>query len=123
MAFNYTPPTYTLNAGSAEITLRGLNVDDLGYLIERHGELVDLILAPAFDVGEILKRAPGLAADVIACAAEDRAAADRAATLPLGLQLTALLEVWRLSFQEVDMGEALRLFVETMAKRPPRLDS
>lgn len=111
MAFDYTPPTFTVESKHGNLTLRGLNVDDLGYLIQRHGELMNLVFEGDISVDGLLQKAPALCADMIACAAEDKAAADKAARLPLGLQLFVLTKVCELTFSEADMGNVLRLFV------------
>lgn len=80
MSFNdYTPPQTTLPAGAGSITLRGLNTDDLSGLIRRHGALIESWFEGEINLAETIDKAPELVADMIACAAGEPEAVDRAA--------------------------------------------
>jgi hypothetical protein len=118
MAFDYQPPeyTHTLKNGQS-ITVRGLNVEDLGYLIRKHDALLGLVLEGNDNPADLIMKAPALAADIIACGAGERAAADKAARMPLGLQILLLTKIFELSMSEVDMGEFLGAVAEMLKSR------
>ena len=102
----------TSNGNSFDV--RGLNVVDFCYLVERHGELLDIWFEAGITITDILNRAPALVADVIACAADERDQTEKAASLPLGLQYRALSEIFRLTFSEVDLGKAVGAFLSNV---------
>ena len=121
MSFNdYKPQEVTIETDSTPITLRGLNVDDLSGLIQRHGALIETWFEGEIDPMLTVTHAPALVADMIACAAGQPDAVDKAAQMPIGLQARAIAEVFKLTFREADMGNAVRLFVKgfTDAKQP-----
>lgn len=116
MSFNdYKPKEVTIETDSAEITLRGINSDDLSGLIQRHGALIETLFEGELDPMLIITKAPALVADMIACSAGQPDAIDKAASMPIGLQVRAISEVFKLTFNEVDMGNAVRLFVKSFA--------
>jgi hypothetical protein len=119
-AFEYVPPKSTTSSNGMTVEVRGLNVVDFGYLIERHGDLLDIWFEEGITISEILNRAPRLVADVIACASDERDQAQKAAALPLGLQCMALSEIFRLTFSEVDMGKVMGAFLVGTTKVPTR---
>lgn len=122
---NYQPQTATIKTAGGEINLRGLNVDDLSGLIYRHGGLIETWFEGEVDMVQTVAKAPALVADMIACAAGQPEAIDKAAQMPVGLQVRAISEVFRLTFSEADMGELVRLFVQKFAeaKQPTTMES
>ena len=105
-------------AALGAFTLRGINVDDLGYLLEQHGESVGLLVADEPDFAGLLTMAPALVADIVAVAADEPHAADVVRRMPAPLQITLLVEVFKLTFTGVEMGNVLRLFVEAITRQP-----
>ncbi|PLX72626.1 MAG: hypothetical protein C0607_16080 [Azoarcus sp.] len=127
MAFDYTPPSYTHTFSSGKtITLLPINVDNLPALIERNVELMEIVFEGGTSAAEIIRRAPRLAADLIAFSAGEPDATNKAASLPFPVQLLLLTEVYRLTFSEIPAGNAVRLLTEmfTNLKKPtpPHLD-
>lgn len=119
MSFNdYKPQQVTIETHAAPITLRGLNVEDVTGLIRRHGALIESWFEGEIDPMHTITAAPGLVADMIACAADCPDAVDKAAQMPIGLQARAISEIFKLTFTEIEMGNAVRLFVEAFAKQP-----
>lgn len=117
----FAPQKSTVRASNgSSFDVRGLNVVDFGYLVERHGELLDIWFETGITITDILNRAPALVADVIACAADERDQSEKAASLPLGLQYRALSEIFRLTFSEVDMGKVTGAFLAGATKSPAR---
>lgn len=112
MSFNdYKPQEIILETSTGNITLRGINADDLTGLIQRHGALIETWFEGEPDPMQTINKAPALVADMIACAAGDPSAVDVAAKMPIGLQIRAITAVFKLTFEEVDMGNVLRLFM------------
>ena len=117
----FAPQTSTIQASNGNsFDVRGLNVVDFGYLVEQHGELLDIWFETGVTITDILNRAPALVADVIACAADEREQSEKAASLPIGLQYRALSEIFRLTFSEVDMGKVMGAFLAGVAQAPTR---
>lgn len=119
MSFNdYKPQEVTLETPTGNITLRGINAEDLTGLIQRHGALIETWFEGDVDPMQTFNKAPALVADMIACAAGDPGAIDTAAKMPIGLQIRAITAVFKLTFDEVDMGNVLRLFMQKSAGQP-----
>lgn len=119
MSFNdYKPQEITLETSTGDITLRGVNADDLTGLVQRHGALIETWFEGEPDLMQTISKAPALVADMIACAAGDPSAIDIAAKMPIGLQIRAITAVFKLTFDEVDMGNVLRLFMQKSAGQP-----
>ena len=96
--------------GGDSFAVRGLCLDDLSYLMRRHGSKLKKLLEDFSQTGEvtvegvaafalpILEAAPEIAAELIACASGDKNDAGIAATLPLPVQLDALEKLAELTF-------------------------
>lgn len=112
MSFSdYKPQEITVHG----VTLRGITADDLTGLVQRHGALIETWFEGDPDPMHTINKAPALVADMIACAAGDPNAIETAAKMPLGVQIRALTAVFQLTFDEIDMGNVFRLFVQTFA--------
>lgn len=119
MSFNdYKPPEITIDTSSGGITLRGISADDLTGLVQRHGAMLETWFEGA-DPMQTISKAPALVADMIACAAGEPGAVDMAAKMPIGLQVRALSAVFKLTFEDADMGNVLRLFAMSHAGEQP----
>lgn len=92
--------------------VRGLSLDDIMFLVQRHGAGLQAAFAQMMaSDGELstdtvagfalpfLTSAPKIAAEVIACASGDKDAADVAAGLPFPVQIEALEQIARLTFE------------------------
>lgn len=115
---DYTPERVDiLYKGKTLIEVRGLNLEDVSFLVRRHlAELRALrafILARNADPEKLLPNdidaailnllvsAPLTAATMIALAADDLSNVTKALALPMPLQMKILLEVVRLTFEDV----------------------
>ncbi len=93
-----------------QFTVRGLSLDDISFLVTRHSAKLAALYAQfklRDDIGEdnmmglaldLLKQAPELAADMIACASGDHEDSELAAQLPFPVQLDALEKLVTLTF-------------------------
>lgn len=106
-------PEEVVEIPGGSFAVRGLNVDDLSYLIRKHGPSMEKAyngfmeksagsFAPE-DVKDFLvplvEYAPDLLAELIACAADDMEAAPIARRLPFPQQVDALEKIARLTFE------------------------
>lgn len=116
---DFSPDSVEVVAGKATVRVRGFNLEDLSMLLRLHMEdmskivqLINLAKSVA-SVGadqqvmaeaivRLTVEAPGVAANIIAIAADEDRAADLAARLPLVLQIRLLTEIGRMTFD--DMG-------------------
>lgn len=111
---NYKPRRHEFALGDGQaLSVRGLSLEDISMLVQHHlpdlEELFDLFstIAEQTDdqfetvVVNLLQRAPGLAANIIALAADEPDAPKEAAMLPAPLQLEILLKVGNFTFEEV----------------------
>lgn len=129
MSIEFTEPSYTHTTRDGQtITVKAINMDGLSTLMQRNGELLEIVFEGGAKAADILTRAPRLAADMIAVAAGEPDAADKAARLPFPLQMILLTEIYRLTFGELDMGEGIGLFMtlfkglkQPKPKNPPAL--
>lgn len=124
---DFTPERHEvkLNKGSFHVT--GLSLDAVAKLLKTHlGEMetvFDMVTGSFKSVEEIdtaglahrlITESPGLAANIIACAAGEPEAAAQAAMLPFPVQVETLQAIGRLTFEEVGgvkkaMGTILQL--------------
>ena len=109
-----------------EFAVRGLSLDDISFLVQRHGaKLQDLFSQFVANAGELttesavgfavplMKEAPGIAAELIACASGDPEDAEIAAQLPFPVQLDALEKLATLTFES---GGGPKKLVETVIR-------
>jgi len=119
-------PTVTIAAPGGEFTVRGLSLDDVAWLVQRHGAALNALFArfvaeehelTAEGVSEValpvIQEAPGLAAELIACAADDPQARDVVRTLPFPVQVEAVEQIAQLTFH-AEGGP--KKFVETVIR-------
>lgn len=106
--------------------VRGLCLNDIMYLVQRHGAGLQSAFATmmategdlttdsvAAFAGPLLQTAPDIAAEVIACASGDPEAADVAARLPFPTQIEALEKIAKLTF---DAAGGPKKLVETVIR-------
>lgn len=111
---NYKPRRHEFALGDGEThSVRGLSFEDISMLVQHHlpdlEELFDLFanISEQSDdqfetvVVNLLQRAPGLAANIIAVAGDEPDAPQQAAMLPAPLQMEMLLKIGDFTFQEV----------------------
>lgn len=107
-----------------DFAVRGLSLDDISYLVQRHGQQMESLFSDfANTTGEItveavaafalplLKAAPEIAAGLIACGAGDKDDVGIAATLPFPVQLDALQKLAGLTF---DVSGGPKKLLETV---------
>lgn len=108
-------PEHKVEAGSGQsFTVRGLCFDDIVVIMQRDpaglavllgeisaGAVPEVLVEAHFP--EIMAKVPGLPAQIIACASDDtsEAAVAIARRLPLPVQIDALLNIIRLTFEPV----------------------
>lgn len=97
-------------SGGEVFAVRGLCLDDISYLMRRHGPHIKKLFEDFTQKGEvtvegvaafampILQSAPEIAAELIACAAGERDATSITARLPVPVQLDALEKLALLTF-------------------------
>lgn len=127
-----------------EIQVRGLNLDDVSFLVQVHRDDVDKIIAafrsevPSLDpeavdaavrergnamISVLLQHFPIVAGNVIAVASDEPEQWDVAQKLPVPVQIDALVKVAKLTFNDFDgfkkfLGNVLA--VVQSAKAPPQ---
>ena len=111
-----------------DIAVRGLSLDDLSFIVKRHGAQLNALFQSFTAAGELtvegvadfalplLNAAPELAAELIACASGDSDDAAIAATLPFPVQLEALEKLAELTFNVSGGPKKLVETVLRMAK-------
>lgn len=115
MTIDYTPETYTHTLKNGEtITVRGLSLEHMGALVRDNGELMEMAFEGTGTALKVVTHAPALAAQMIALGAGDPKGIDTAARLPFPLQLVLVAEIFRLTFGEIPMGNAVRLLMEIL---------
>ena len=112
---NLVIPTYTLRHRGEEITLHGLSFNDITSVLLRRREDVieawseferrtsdgsDLEAYQPFAL-HMLKAFPALVAEIIAISADEPEAVEQAAGLPGPVALEAILNIGRLTFEDV----------------------
>lgn len=144
---SYTTPRTTIQLDpSNSIAVRGLNLEDISFLVQVHKGDVDAVVE-AFkgrvgtdatpdgvtkavqEQGEamllnLLQQFPLLAANVIAVAADEVDAWENAGALPLPKQVEAIFAIAKLTFEDVDgfkkfVGNVLAV-VQSVGKQKPR---
>jgi hypothetical protein len=110
----FTPPSAEIMHGDKPaFTVRGLSLADLSHLMRTHMPDIQVIVGmwqdfqaagPSGDIYLVLTTlaadAPILAAHIIACCAGDPDAHEQAKQLPIPLQIEALTQIFRLTFEE-----------------------
>jgi hypothetical protein len=123
-------PEAVIEFPGGNFTVRGLNLDDVAFLVNRHGEQLQQLFASMSSEmagsdggldGEmvqsmalpLLRRAPRIMAEAIACAAGDvdEETIGLAQTLPFPVQLEAIQAIARLTF---DTAGGPKKLVETV---------
>ena len=111
-----------------DIAVRGLSLDDLSFIVQRHGAKLNVLFKSFTEGGELtvegvanfamplLNAAPEIAAELIACASGDPEDAGIAATLPFPVQLEALEKLAELTFNVSGGPKKLVETVLRMAK-------
>lgn len=102
----------TIKIDEHEIAVRGITVEDLADIVERHPEINSLLSSWGSGSGQkitaatVLKQAPTLAVDAIAtaCGVER----DQIAGLGLPLQLKLAVKVWQLTVPDGETVEYLK---------------
>lgn len=106
-----TFPEATIEFPGGNFAVRGLSLDDIAFLVQRHGaKLQEMFTSFTKGSGELsteavasfalplVQAAPEIAAELIACASGAPEDADIAARLPLPVQLDALEKLVDLTF-------------------------
>lgn len=119
-------PEEVVEIPGGSFAVRGLNTDDMAYLIRKHGASMEKAYASFADSNEnftpedlkdflvpLLEYAPELLAELIACAADDMEAVPVARRLPFPSQVDALEKIAQLTF-EVAGGP--KKFLETVTR-------
>lgn len=110
----FTPPSAEIMHGDKPaFTVRGLSLADLSHLMRTHMPDIQVIVALWRDfqaagsdgdifpvIAALAADAPILAAHVIACCAGEPDAHENAKQLPIPLQIEALTQIFRLTFEE-----------------------
>ena len=110
----FTPPSAEIMHGDkVAFTVRGLSLADLSHIMRAHMPDIQIVVAmwqqyqaagPDADIYPVLTTlaadAPVLAAHLIACCAGDPEAHEFAKQLPIPLQIEALSQIFRLTFEE-----------------------
>ena len=107
-----TLPEAKIELPGGGFAVRGLSLDDIIFLVQRHGaglqEAFNRMMATTGELSTdtvasfalpFLQAAPEIAAEMIACASGDKEAADVAARLPFPVQIEALEQIARLTFE------------------------
>jgi|GEM_PF-1917802 len=103
-----TVPTRSIRVGDGAVTLRGLSFEDLGALLDAHGDAfgeLESVLqgAPggrdADLLPQLLRVFPTLAAHAVALAADEPEQVDKVRALGAGFLQEALLAVWELTVE------------------------
>lgn len=125
----YQPLRHEIVLGGSSFHVRGLSLDDVSRLVNHHlpdlEALFELVASSDkidFDnlrplVVPIIQQAPGLAANLIALAADEPDEAQRAATLPFPVQVDTLVKIGDLTFHEVGgVGKAMETITALLSK-------
>jgi hypothetical protein len=124
---DYRPETAEIVFKGGSFNVKGLTLEDVSSLIRTHlpdmESLFDMYQQSAGDVFangaaerlilKLAKDAPALTANVIACASGEPDSVDAARALSLPLQVRALTEIGRLTFE--DAGGPKKFFESLMA--------
>lgn len=119
-----TVPEATVKTPGGDFTVRGISLDDISYLVARHGKAIGMLYSKVegnsesdMDIGSVitpaLQYAPELLADVIACATGDKDDAAIARSLPMPVQVDAVEKIADLTFSA---SGGFSNFVETVTR-------
>lgn len=112
---DYTPVRAPVEFKGGSFDVRGLSLEDVSVLMRSHLPDVEAIIdlmakgnaGGEFDVTSVMehaitivKEAPGLAANLIALAADDPDNVDKARSMPLPLQVRAIEKICEVTFEE-----------------------
>lgn len=108
--------------GSGAFSVRGLNLQDIQYLVARHsgqmGQMFELFKSEDNLIGNaamvstiFIDKAPAMAADVIALAADSPSDYEKVIKLPFPVQVDALSKIAHLTFTSED---SLKKFIATV---------
>ena len=90
-------------------TVRGLSLHDLAALLKHDYDAVASLFTGAMSLDEALKTTPKLIHLMIAHCADEPEEVDKVATLPIGVQIDALVKLWELSTLDPDeVGNVVR---------------
>lgn len=121
-------PEAQVKFSGGDFAVRGLSLDDLSFIVQRHGAKLNVLFQNFTEAGELtvegvadfalplLNAAPEIAAELIACASGDSEDAGVAATLPFPVQLEALEKLAELTFNVSGGPKKLVETVLRMAK-------
>ena len=111
---NYKPRRHEFDLGDGQtLSVRGLSLNDISVLVEHHLPDLESLFDMFSDataqsdaqfeamVVNLLQRAPGLAANIIAVAADEPDEPQAAEMLPAPLQVNILLKIGTFTFEEV----------------------
>lgn len=132
---DYIPETFdVIYKGKTLVTVRGLNLEDLGVLARNHiPELREMyrrfdpastgsnFLSSDIDamIFSLIAEAPGTAAKMIAIASDEPGSVEQAKRLPAPLQLKILIEVARLTVEDVGGPLAFGALLRQLMQRQP----
>lgn len=129
---DYTPERSEIRHRETVLaTVRGLNLDDLSLLVRAHAEDMQALLAMARkESGGVLSNLeidgflfkligelPVFAATVVAIAADEPEGGEAARRLPLPIQVKALLEIVRLTFEDTGGPKAFVALISDMVRK------
>lgn len=145
---NYTAPRTVIELGNDNsLSVRGLNLEDISYLVQVHqGDVDNLVSAFRGAVGDaktadgvaaavqadgdkmvfsLIQQFPLLAANLIATAADEPEAWDAATKLPVPKQIEALIAIAKNTFEDVDgfkkfVGNVSAV-LQSVAKQKPQV--
>lgn len=115
---DFSPESVEVRVGKATVRVRGFTLEDLSILLRLHIEdlakILQLIQLAKSVVGadadqavmteavvRLVVEAPGMAANIIAIAADEDRAVDLAARLPMAVQIRLLSEIGRMTFEDL----------------------
>lgn len=133
---DYTPPSVVIESdGKPLMKVRGLSLEDVAILVRVHMDdlqkmyeiiqdnragsadfLADMVQETV--MLKLLSDLPILAGQLIAMAADEPDLSDAARRLPIGLQLKSIMEIMRLTCEDVGGPKALAALVRGMLPNP-----
>lgn len=119
-------PEAIIKTPGGDFAVRGLNLDDVQYLVSKHGESLTSLFTDFMNsdseltvegvtrfIGPLLHSMPGLLIDLIACAADDQEAAAKLRKLPFPVLIAAIEPIASLTF---DSAGGPKKLVETVVR-------
>lgn len=128
---DYVPErTEITHKGRSLVSVRGLCLDDISILIRSHFQVIRQVydITERGEIGEfggdaffieLMTVAPDLLFNVIALAADEAEYGAEARKLPVGVQINALKEIVRLTFEDIGGPLAFGALVQKMVKQLP----